>query len=680
MKKIITLLVLLLFAIIVNAQTDGITYQAVIIDNNPQEIPGVDIPSNNLPNTDLQVRFTIVDDTGSSEYQETHNTTTDPYGMINLVIGTGTPVIGAFNQVYWNNSKFLRVEIDLNDGNGLVAFSYQELTYIPYVRHREIIASSTLDVDGATNLNSNLTVNNQSPTYLTGDLTVDGLVAFDGELEVGGDTQLYADLTVDGITNLNENLFVNNGATTNLSGDLIVQGTSTFQDGNFQNITVAQNSDLNVLDVGGVSTLNNTLNVNATSNLNGQVTVNAALTGGDSSYNAYPLRVEGSPQGIAVRLTAGTPNNSNNFMTFFNNVGNAVGRIEGETAQEKRNTAEFIFDESIFSLEEAKAIVNFASSFTPIAVGPCGPCIAMATADLALATANLLAFNIFAFSNLGVTYQSGSADYAEWLERLNPNENITAGDIVGVNSGKISKYTMHSQQYMVISTKPAVLGNMPMEGKEMLYEKVAFMGQIPVKVRGIVFSGDYILPSGLNDGTGIAVSPNDIKAEQYREIVGVAWSDVLIDNGISLINMAIGLNANDVANLAVKQEKKIKELENKYRTIEQRLLALENGTVYNPSETIAEVSSIQNETVPEKKPTRYEILEANMPSELSEEVMEEAMLYLENSFKDRGVDIANHPGLNKLFTDPVYKAEIIKKTQESYKKSYERLQKLNSSK
>jgi hypothetical protein len=289
-----------------------------------------------------------------------------------------------------------------------------------------------------------------------------------------------------------------------------------------------------------------------------------------------------------------------------------------------------------------------------------------------LATANLTAYNVFALENLGVTYQSGSADYAEWLERNNPYEQISAGDIVGVNGGKISKLTFNSQQYMVISTKPAILGNMPMDGNEELYEKVAFMGQIPVKVRGIVLSGDYILPSGLNDGTGIAVSRSKIKPEQYREIVGVAWSETYIDNGVSLVNMAIGLNANDVADLAIQQEKRINDLENKFNSLEQRFLALENGTDYTPSEGVAEASSV-TELEAEKVMTRYEMIASSMPAELSDEVMEDAILSLKNQYEIQGIKFEDHPGLNKLFIDTAYQAEVIKKAQETYKISYQNI-------
>ncbi|MES2747983.1 MAG: hypothetical protein V4648_06375 [Bacteroidota bacterium] len=525
---------------------------------------------------------------------------------------------------------------------------------------------NTLNVDGATDLNSTLNVNNAAATHLTGVLNVDGA------------TDLNNTLNVDGTTNLNSSLNVNNAAATHLTGVLNVDGATDLNSTLNVDGTSNLNSALNVNNAAathltGVLNVDGATDINDTLNVDGQVTITANVSGGGGSFGAHPLRVQGSDQGIAIKLNPGTPDNSNNFITFFNGNGNAVGRIEGETTSEATSDPEFIFDNSILVAEEAKAIANVPLAAIPVVVGgvgastgPCGACIAMAAADLVLATANLAAYNVFALENLGVTYQSGSADYAEWLERSNFNEKIVAGDIVAVNGGKISKFTQNASQYMVISTKPAILGNMPMDGNEKSFEKVAFMGQIPVKVRGIVVSGDYILPSGLNDGTGIAVAPNEIKAEQYREIVGVAWSNALINGGISTVNMAIGLNGNDVARLAIQQERKIVALENKYSTLEQRLLALENGT----TPTLKTNTTTAVAVTPEKLPTRNELLAANMPAELNDQVMEEAFVYLENSYKNQGIDITKQPVLNKLFTDASYKAEIIKKTQEKYKLLY----------
>ena len=68
---------------------------------------------------------------------------------------------------------------------------------------------------------------------------------------------------------------------------------------------------------------------------------------------------------------------------------------------------------------------------------------------------------------------------------------------------------------------------------------VAFIGQVPVKVRGPVNSGDYILPSGLNDGIGIAINPKTITFGQYREAIGIAWESS--KEKIAKVNVAVGI-------------------------------------------------------------------------------------------------------------------------------------------
>ncbi len=267
-----------------------------------------------------------------------------------------------------------------------------------------------------------------------------------------------------------------------IGGNLTVHGESVIID---HHLAVGENTTFGgTMDVDGITTIAGATTINNTLNANGQVTIDATMSGGDAAYGAYPLRVEGSNQGIAIKLNANTPNGSNNFVTFYNNTGGASGRIEGQTAAEVATSPEFIYDNAILVAEEVKAIAAILLAALPtvvggvgVSAGPCVSSIAMAAADLILASANLVAYNAFAFTNLGVTYQSGSADYAEWLERINPEEQILAGDIVGIYSGKISKYTDNTRQYMVVSTKPAILGNMPMDGNEERYEKVAFMGQ-----------------------------------------------------------------------------------------------------------------------------------------------------------------------------------------------------------
>ena len=57
----------------------------------------------------------------------------------------------------------------------------------------------------------------------------------------------------------------------------------------------------------------------------------------------------------------------------------------------------------------------------------------------------------------GVLYGTTGADYAECLPRLQEEEVVEAGDIVGVYGGKVSRSTQGAIQLMVITDRPALL-------------------------------------------------------------------------------------------------------------------------------------------------------------------------------------------------------------------------------
>ena len=87
MKKILTLTFFVFSMMNAISQTDGITYQAVIIAPEDLELPGVDSEGNYLPNTTIAIRFTIYDSGNQLEFQEVQITETDDFGRINLLIG-----------------------------------------------------------------------------------------------------------------------------------------------------------------------------------------------------------------------------------------------------------------------------------------------------------------------------------------------------------------------------------------------------------------------------------------------------------------------------------------------------------------------------------------------------------------------------------------------------------------
>jgi hypothetical protein len=135
MKKIY-LLTLLLFSLFSNAQ-NGITYQAVILNPKGEELPGADNSRSPLVNQTICLRFKIIKPVAIVEYQETQLTTTDEFGMVNLIIGTGTQTGGTaanFAAVTWDgNPKNLIVEVDvLGTCSNFIEISNQPFTYVPY--------------------------------------------------------------------------------------------------------------------------------------------------------------------------------------------------------------------------------------------------------------------------------------------------------------------------------------------------------------------------------------------------------------------------------------------------------------------------------------------------------------------------------------------------------------------
>ncbi|MEQ8819675.1 MAG: hypothetical protein RLY93_05475 [Sumerlaeia bacterium] len=139
-------------------------------------------------------------------------------------------------------------------------------------------------------------------------------------------------------------------------------------------------------------------------------------------------------------------------------------------------------------------------------------------------------------------FQSGGADYAERLERLDPSEEINDGDVVGVFGGLISKRTDGADWVMAISGQAAILGNATLNDPELhaRQEIVSFIGQVPIWVNGPVNEGDYLVASGSNDGTAVAISPAAILPEQSHLVVGRAWG-ASSEPGRKLVNAVVGL-------------------------------------------------------------------------------------------------------------------------------------------
>ena len=148
MKKLITILALIVISTI-NAQApQGFNYQATVRNSSGALIS----------NQNVLFKFNIMlnSQTSLPVYSETHFAPTDDLGQVSLVIGTGTPTTGTFSSVNWGSGSYF-LGIELNTGSGYVAMGTTQLLSVPYA----LYANSSGNAQAATpNLASVLAVNN----------------------------------------------------------------------------------------------------------------------------------------------------------------------------------------------------------------------------------------------------------------------------------------------------------------------------------------------------------------------------------------------------------------------------------------------------------------------------------------------------------------------------------------
>ncbi|MBL7943810.1 MAG: hypothetical protein JNM00_13640, partial [Flavobacteriales bacterium] len=311
-----------------------------------------------------------------------------------------------------------------------------------------------------------------------------------------------------------------------------------------------------------------------------QVYIHGTGNNDETWTNGFPLFVDGGNNGLLIRVDDEPVYASNDFISFWSSANNEEGRIEGF------NPSEYDFDD--FSICELNEF------FGPIPTDPFGAIawgINLETQLICMAA-----------GGDGVTYASGFGDYAECLEKMDPNEKMTFGDVVGVRGGKISKNTEGAEQVMSISLAPIVLGKLvPHDSLEYKFEKVGFMGQVPVKVRGTVESGDYIVASGNNDGTAIAVNEEDLTLDMISQILGRSWESSANEK-LKFVNVVVGVKGNELQSILKKQQERIDNMESKMASFMEEFSAMKQHLVptspFVPTPERARVNEgqLENET------------------------------------------------------------------------------------
>lgn len=177
----------------------------------------------------------------------------------------------------------------------------------------------------------------------------------------------------------------------------------------------------------------------------------------------------------------------------------------------------------------------------------------------------------------GITQTSGSGDFAEELPVAEGTEAPDPAEIVGVEGGAVSLSTDGADRVMIASRAPILTGNATpsTQADDDRRVAVAFVGQVPVKLRGAAQPGDLIVPSGKEDGTAEAVSPEKYRRSKHGPIAGQAWSSKSAEE-VGELTVAVGLGRSGaVAEQMKNQRERIAELEAKNEEFEERLAALE---------------------------------------------------------------------------------------------------------
>jgi hypothetical protein len=145
------------------AQKKGLNYQAVIIDPNPIEVPGIAVSGQPLMNGKVTLRFTVKSSKGV-DYEETQALTTDEFGLVNTTIGYGIAqgTVGSsaaggvryatFDAIVWDaDLKSLIVAVSFDNGQKYTEVSNQKLNFTPYALYAESVDYKNVR-DSPTNL------------------------------------------------------------------------------------------------------------------------------------------------------------------------------------------------------------------------------------------------------------------------------------------------------------------------------------------------------------------------------------------------------------------------------------------------------------------------------------------------------------------------------------------------
>lgn len=147
-----------------------------------------------LDNQNVSLQFNILQgsNTGTVVYSETHQATTNTFGIVNLQIGSGISVTD-FAGITWSNGPyFIEVAVDISGGTNYQPTGTSQLISVPYALHANTAAVALTDnvndadADPANELQTlNLTGNTLSLSKDGGEVTLPDGISVSGAVEAG---------------------------------------------------------------------------------------------------------------------------------------------------------------------------------------------------------------------------------------------------------------------------------------------------------------------------------------------------------------------------------------------------------------------------------------------------------------------------------------------------------------
>lgn len=534
-----------------------------------------------MANAPVSLRVSLVTDNQGSKvvYTEQHLAKTNEQGLFAVVIGEGTQKSSSLSDIAWDQEQlWLKVEVAHEKNQAYVILSNNRLMSVPYALH-----AASANVLAPKNEDEPIEKNQSIYWTSSGNTTTRPPTHFIGTRD---------------------------------ATDLVIKTNNTPY---------------------------------AVVTKEGQLQFKTTADGPDTEMASYPWVIQGSNQGIWIKVN-GSRSYDNNFLTFADDIG-TWGTVEGQTVAEMEDYWQYKLTVAVYALTgvslAGQIVAWTAEGVSLVASGlgaGAGVGALLNAAALIVNSAALISGSITwsteMHKQVGVSYSSGAADYAEWLERAEGERDLHFGEIVGVKAGKVSLNTSIADHYRVVSKKPVVLGNAPDPAKEQDFEKIAFMGQVKVRIAGKVNTGDYIIPSSNHDGYGIAVNPKNMKIGDYSRIVGVAWESAP-DQPINFVNVAIGINSNDLANKVSLLEQKVQNIKG-YLKGQNTLTA---GQADFGSPAVQKLQTTQQKLISNE--AFDQMLDQNKA--LYQEMYAKVKLNLEA----KGYDINANPLLVKFFDNPI---------------------------